>query len=108
MSKDKELKLVTWFTDDKRGLVLNRVNNRVIRTAFGDAVDGWTGKIIVIYPTTAEFRGEVKPCLRVKLPPPQSPPKPEPAPKPPTDRDLSDDVSDISSSEFGSDDEEDF
>jgi hypothetical protein len=109
MGKDKELKLVTWFTNDKRGLVLNRVNNRVIRTAFGDAVDGWTGKIIVIYPTVAEFRGEVKPCLRVKLLPPQPPPpKPEPAPKPATDADLSDDVSDISSGEFGSHDEEDF
>jgi hypothetical protein len=92
MGKDKEMKLVTWFTNDKRGLVLNRVNNRVIRTAFGDAVDGcWTGKIIVIYPTMAEFRGEVKPCLRVKLPAPKSPP-PKPESKPATDADLYDDL----------------
>ena len=44
---DKEQKLVVWFTNDERGLVLNRVNNRTIRGAFGDAVEGWTGKIIV-------------------------------------------------------------
>ena len=50
MDKDKEQKLVVWFTNDKRGLVLNRVNNRTIRGAFGDAVDGWTGKIIVAVP----------------------------------------------------------
>ena len=74
MGKDKEQKLVVWFTNSDKGLVLNRVNNRVIRAAFGDAVDGWTGKIIVIYPTMAEFRGEMKPCLRVKLPAPKSPP----------------------------------
>lgn len=87
MGKDKEQKLVVWFTNSDKGLVLNRVNNRVIRAAFGDAVDGWTGKIIVIYPTVAEFRGEMKPCLRVKLPAPKSPP-----PKPATDPDLDDDL----------------
>jgi len=39
MDKDKEHKLVVWFTNDKHGLILNRVNNRTIRGAFGDAVD---------------------------------------------------------------------
>lgn len=91
MGKDKEQKLVVWFTNSEKGLVLNRVNNRVIRAAFGDAVDGWTGKIIVIFPTMAEFRGEMKPCLRVKLPAPKSPP-PKPEPKPATDPDLDDDL----------------
>jgi len=46
---DGEVKLVVWFTNDKRGLVLNRVNNRAIRAAYGDAVDGWIGKIIVLF-----------------------------------------------------------
>ena len=36
VGKDKEKKLVVWFTNDPRGLVLNRVNNRTIRGAFGD------------------------------------------------------------------------
>ena len=39
----------------------------------------------------AEFRGEMKPCLRVKLPAPKSPP-PKPEPKPATDPDLDDDL----------------
>jgi hypothetical protein len=105
MGKDKEQKLVVWFTNSEKGLVLNRVNNRVIRSAFGDAVDGWTGKIIVIYPTTAEFRGEMKPCLRVKLPAAKSPPKPEPKPDP-VDPDLNDD---LDGGAFGGpDDEVDF
>ena len=29
---EQEVKLVVWFTNDKRGLVLNRVNNRAIRS----------------------------------------------------------------------------
>jgi len=71
IGKDKERKLVVWFTNDERGLVLNRVNNRTIRGAFGDACDGWPGKIIVVFPTTAEFRGQMKPALRVRIPPPK-------------------------------------
>jgi hypothetical protein len=71
MDKDKEKKLVVWFTTDEHGLVLNRVNNRTIRGAFGDAVDGWTGKVIVIFPTMAEFRGKMAPALRVRIPPPK-------------------------------------
>jgi hypothetical protein len=66
MDKDKERKLVVWFTNDERGLVLNRINNRTIRGAYGDAVEGWVGKIIVVFPTMAEFRGKMGPALRVR------------------------------------------
>ena len=27
-------KLIVWFTNDKKGLILNKTNNRVLRTAF--------------------------------------------------------------------------
>ena len=106
---EQEVKLVVWFTNDKRGLVLNRTNNRTIRTAFGDAVDGWSGKIIVLFPTTAEFRGKMGPALRVRIPPPKGDgyrvaptPEKKPQSKPPADEDddfdeaelLDDDLSD--------------
>ena len=71
VGKDKERKLVVWFTNDSRGLVLNRVNNRTIRGAYGDVCDGWAGKIIAVFPTMAEFRGTMKPALRVRIPPPK-------------------------------------
>ena len=58
---DGEVKLTIWFTNSKRGLVLNRTNNRTIRAAFGDAVDGWSGKIIVLYPTNSAARWAL-PC----------------------------------------------
>jgi hypothetical protein len=106
IGKDKERKLVVWFTNDSRGLVLNRVNNRTIRGAYGDACDSWPGKIIVVFPTMAEFRGTMKPALRVRiLPPKQSgngqtakpatPPTPTPAVAvDPAQIDVDDDLND--------------
>ena len=95
--KDKEKKLVVWFTNDKRGLVLNRTNNRTIRGAYGDAVEGWTGKIIIVFPTMAEFRGTMTPALRVRIPPPKqngqsaAVAKPPPAPDPELEPETVDD-----------------
>lgn len=115
--QDKQQKLVVWFTNDNRGLPLNKTNNRTLRTAFGDDCDGWPNKIIVIYPTTAEMRGKMVPALRVKLPPPKTAaqpaqptpaPKPEPKPEPKpaaADPDLDDDLEKLP---FDEDDEEDF
>ena len=103
---DGEVKLTVWFTNDKHGLVLNRTNNRTIRGAYGDDVVGWSGKIIVLYPTTAEFRGKMGPAMRVRIPPPKDSYRasPKPAPKPPVDEEvdgfdepeqLDDDISDV-------------
>ena len=51
--------------------MLNKTNNRTIRGAFGDDCTGWNGKIIVVFPTTDEFRGKMVPVLRVRIPPPK-------------------------------------
>ena len=64
------------------------------------------GKIIVLYPTTAEFRGKMGPAMRVRIPPPKDSYRasPKPAPKPPVDEEidgfdepeqLDDDISDV-------------
>ena len=105
---DQSQKLVVWFTNSKKGLALNRTNNRTIRGAYGDDVVGWSGKIIVLYPTTAEFRGKMGPAMRVRIPPPKeaykataSPPKqtPKPVDEELDDFDdpdqLDDDISDV-------------
>ena len=105
VGKDKEKKLVVWFTNDPRGLVLNRVNNRTLRGAFGDPVSGWIGKIIIAFPTQDEFRGRMVPVIRLRVPPPKQggngqaaakpPPVPPPVPADPVeleDDDLSDEI----------------
>jgi hypothetical protein len=85
---DREKKLAIWFTNEQRGLLLNRTNNRTIRSAYGDDVEGWAGKLIVVFPTETEMRGRVVPCLRVRIPPPKAEGKravagPKSSPKPP-------------------------
>jgi hypothetical protein len=70
-AEQKEKKLVVWFTNDERGLVLNKTNNRTIRGAFGDPVGGWVGKIITIFPTMVDMRGKLTAALRVRIPPPK-------------------------------------
>jgi hypothetical protein len=68
---EREQKLVVWFTNEKRGLVLNKTNNRTLRAAFGDDADTWTGKVIEVFPTVTEMGGTMKPALRVRIPPPK-------------------------------------
>jgi hypothetical protein len=103
---DGEVKLTIWSTNSKRGFVLNRTNNRTIRAAYGDDVAGWSGKIVVLYPTTAEFRGKMGPAMRVRIPPPKEAhkaPTPKQAPKPVEEdldgfddpEQLDDDISDV-------------
>src|SRR6516162_5221889 len=70
-TEQKEKKLTVWFTNDEHGLVLNKTNNRTIRGAFGDPVEGWIGKIIIIFPTMVDMRGKLTPALRVRIPPPK-------------------------------------
>jgi hypothetical protein len=65
---DQSQKLVVWFTNSKKGLALNRTNNRTIRGAYGDDTAGWTGKLIVLFPTQAPFRGRLVGALRVRIP----------------------------------------
>src|SRR5262245_19901165 len=71
LGQDKQKKLVVWFDNDPRGLVLNKTNNRTLRGAFGDKCAGWKGKIIVVYPITGEFQGRMVPVLRDRIPPPK-------------------------------------
>ena len=66
-----EKKLVVWFTNDERGLVLNKTNNRTIRGAFGDDTANWIGKIIILFPMMTDLRGKMTPALRVRIPPPK-------------------------------------
>jgi hypothetical protein len=85
---DKEKKLVVYFTNDERGLVLNRTNNRTIRGEYGDDTSGWIGRIIIVFPTMVPFGGTMRPALRVRIPPPKQDgksaavAKPPPAPDP--------------------------
>jgi hypothetical protein len=83
----KERKPTLWFTNDERGLPLNLTNLRTCSGAFGDNMEAWAGKIIVVFPTMVDMRGKMVPALRVRIPPPkqasgngQTVPAPKPVP----------------------------
>ena len=54
--QDGEEKPVLFFTKGNRGLVLNKTNAEEIQTAYGEEMDDWTGKQIVLYPHPDQFR----------------------------------------------------
>jgi len=67
----KEEKLIVWFANDKRGLVLNKTNNRTLRGAFGNDTAGWAGKIVIVFAMPTEMAGKIVQGLRVRIPPPK-------------------------------------
>jgi hypothetical protein len=65
---NKADRLIVWFTNDNRGLVLNKTNLRTLKGAFGDNTADWAKKIIVMFSTMAS-NGEMG--LRVRIQPPK-------------------------------------
>jgi hypothetical protein len=90
----KETKAVLWFTTTDKGLMLNKTNLRVLQGAFGDAMDNWRDKIVVVFSVMVDFRGKMVPGLRVKIPPPKddykAPAPKKPTPKPPVEEEPED------------------
>ena len=87
----EETKACIWFTTVERGLLLNKTNLRVLQGAFGNSMDSWPGKVVVVFSTMADFRGKMSPALRVRIPPPKDDyraPPPKQTPKPPVDEEL--------------------
>jgi hypothetical protein len=60
-------KPVLYFSDKKRGLVLNRTNAGILAEAFGDESDNWQGQRVTLYPTTTLYMGKNVPCVRIRV-----------------------------------------
>jgi hypothetical protein len=101
----QEQRPVLWFTNHTKGLVLNTTNLRTLKGAFGDNMETWVGKVIIVFPTQTDFGGKMVGALRVRIPPPKQavagngqPTKIvqqevlPPEPKPPLKDDLDDEI----------------
>lgn len=62
--KTKRWKVILGFAGEEKKLVLNKTNADAISAAYGDHLDPWIGKTIVLY----ESVWKDKPCLRVRTP----------------------------------------
>ena len=63
-----ESKPVARFEGLDQGLVLNKTNSMVLASALGTETDLWVGKMIELYPDKVNFQGQVKDCIRVRVP----------------------------------------
>jgi hypothetical protein len=72
---DADDKLIAWFQEVPKGLVLNRTNCDSIGEIVGtDDVDLWPGHRVVLYPTKTDFGGKRVPCIRIEESPTGSAP----------------------------------
>jgi len=67
----QEEKPVAWFTNHKKGLVLNATNRRTLQAALGDDMEKWANAIIIVFPTHTDYAGKTVGALRVRMPPPK-------------------------------------
>lgn len=54
------------FAGKQKGLVLNRTNARKLAGAYGDDMDSWLNKEIIIYPDVVEFQGKPVDAIRCR------------------------------------------
>lgn len=69
-----EDKPVMHFQGKDKGMVLNRTNAGCIAAVYGDELDGWAGREIVLYSTKVPFQGRMVDALRVSVPEPEPTP----------------------------------
>jgi hypothetical protein len=78
---DQDQKLVLWFRNQDKKLVLNKTNWELIAAALnqGDS-DQWVGKSIELFSTQTTFSGKRVDCIRVRRYRPAAQQTPRPAP----------------------------
>jgi len=82
---DDGSKLVISFEKTERTLVCNKTNANTIANMYGQEIDDWIGRQIVLYPTQTDLRGKQVECIRVRIQTPE--PRPiVPAPKAPPEQ----------------------
>ena len=94
--------VTVWFTNSDKGWLCAQPVRTIARSARLSVmrwIAGWSGKIVVLYPTHGlNLRGKLCPAMRVRIPPPKqahkataSPPKQTPKP---VEEELDDDFDD--------------
>ena len=78
IGQEKDKKPVIYFTDVKKGLVLNKTNATTIGAVHGQEFEGWTGKEIELFEMMVLFQGQNVPAIRVRAAPEEpAPPRPK-------------------------------
>lgn len=73
-------RLVLYFQNKEKGLVLNKTNGRTIADVFGDETDNWIGAELDVFSMKVDMQGRMVDGLRVRVPPPRQNPAPQARP----------------------------
>ena len=80
--KEAEDKVILWFHEAEKGLVLNKTNWGLIAKALGsDDTDNWEGKRIALFSTDVQFQSDFVRAIRVRPRAPGGKPVPAAAAK---------------------------
>ena len=69
VGQEKDKKPVVYFTDVKKGLVLNKTNATTIGSVHGQELEGWTGREIELFEQMVPFQGQNVAAIRVRAAP---------------------------------------
>lgn len=68
MPDDHETRIVLWFREIDKGLVLNVTNMRTVSDAYGYQTDDWIGQLIEVRKDKTDFNGKRVDCIRLDKP----------------------------------------
>lgn len=68
-------KPILYFQGKEKGLVLNKTNANNIAVLYGDDMDDWVGKEVVLFPAMVDFQGKTVEAIRVRGPQAKDKPK---------------------------------
>ena len=87
---EQEEKIVVYFEEETRGLVLNKTNAVTLVDLFGDDSDAWAGEQVVLFGDRAAYMGKTHDVIRIRKPKAAS--GGAAPPPPPTQEALADEV----------------
>jgi hypothetical protein len=73
IGQEKSRKVVLYFRNKEKGLVLNKTNATNIETMHGPNIDEWVGCEIELFPSMTDYQGKSVDCVRCKPVRPQRP-----------------------------------
>lgn len=66
-----DTKPVLFFQNKKKGVALNKTNANNIAMAYGDEMDDWVGKEVILYEAYVDFQGKSVAAIRIRAPQPK-------------------------------------
>ena len=75
VSSDGDKKPCLYFKDRLKGMIVNKTNASAIAAVYGDEMNHWSGKAIVLYATQVQFQSKMVDAIRVRVPAPPSAPQ---------------------------------